>query len=101
MEKVGFDSAFIFKYSERPQTIAKRQFPDDVPNEIKTERIVKLNDLQKRISYWKNLAHMGEIHEVLVEQESTKKSVDEYQGRNDGNKLVIFAKKGSITKGNF
>ncbi len=100
MEKVGFDSAFIFKYSERPQTIAKRQFPDDVPNEIKTERIVKLNDLQKRISYWKNLAHMGEIHEVLVEQESTKKSVDEYQGRNDGNKLVIFAK-GEYHKGQF
>ncbi len=100
METVVYDSAFIFKYSERPQTIAKRKFPDDVPEKVKTERIIKLNEIQKRHSYQKNLAHIGEIHEVLLEQEKTKKSPDEYQGRNDGNKIVIFPK-GDYRKGQF
>jgi len=100
MEEVVYDSAFIFKYSERPQTIAQRKFPDDVPEAVKTERIVKLNEIQKRHSYQKNLSHIGEIHEVLIEEESTKKSPDEYQGRNDGNKIVIFPK-GDYRKGQF
>ncbi len=90
MEEVGFDSAFIFKYSERPGTIAARKYPDDVPEEKKTERIVRLNDLQKQISLRKNRAHIGQVHDVLIEQESTRKSPDDFQGRNDGNKLVII-----------
>jgi tRNA-2-methylthio-N6-dimethylallyladenosine synthase len=100
MEEVVFDSAFIFKYSERPQTVAQRKFPDDVPDAVKTERIVRLNEIQKRHSYRKNLAHRGEIHEVLIEEERSKKSPDEYQGRNDGNKIVIFPK-GDYRKGEF
>ncbi len=100
VETVQFDSAFIFKYSERPKTVAARRFPDDVPDEVKTERIVRLNDIQKKISYQKNLAHVGEIHEVLIEEEKTKKSPDHYQGRNDGNKIVIFPK-GEYRKGQF
>ena len=100
MEAVEFDSAYIFKYSERPQTIAQRKFPDDVPEEEKTRRIVKLNEIQKRHSYHKNLAHVGEIHAVLLEQESTKKSPDDYLGRNDGNKIVIIPK-GGYRKGDF
>jgi tRNA-2-methylthio-N6-dimethylallyladenosine synthase len=90
MEKVKFDSAFIFKYSERRGTIAQKKFPDDVPEEIKTERIVRLNGLQKAISLEKNLSHVGEIHEVLIENESSKKNNLEGTGRNDGNKLVLF-----------
>lgn len=100
MEAVEFDSAYIFKYSERPQTIAQRKFPDDVPEEEKTRRIVKLNEIQKRHSYRKNLAHVGEIHEVLLEQETTKKSAEDYLGRNDGNKIVIVPK-GDYRKGDF
>ncbi|RMF55144.1 MAG: tRNA (N6-isopentenyl adenosine(37)-C2)-methylthiotransferase MiaB [Calditrichaeota bacterium] len=100
MEQVVFDSAFIFKYSERPHTIAQRKFPDDVPDAVKTERIVRLNELQKTHSYQKNEAHIGEIHEVLIEQETTKKSPDEFQGRNDGNKIVIFPR-GDYRKGQF
>lgn len=90
MKKVQYDSAFIFKYSERPQTIASRKYPDDVPEAVKTERIVRLNEIQKRHSYHRNLAHVGQVHDVLVETLSTKKSDAEYQGRNDGNKLVLF-----------
>ena len=92
MEAVKFDSAFIFKYSERPQTVAKRKFPDDIPEAIKTERIVHLNDIQKRHSLAKNKAHIGETHEVLVESTTTRKSAEDMQGRNDGNKIVIFPK---------
>lgn len=100
MEQVVYDSAFIFKYSERPQTIARRKFPDDVPETVKTERIVKLNEIQRRHSYQKNLAHIGETQEVLIEQESTKKSAEEYQGRNDGNKIVIIPE-GNYKAGDF
>ncbi len=63
VREVEFDSAFIFKYSERPKTIAARKYPDDVPEEVKTERIVRLNEIQKEISLKKNRAHIGEVHE--------------------------------------
>ncbi len=100
MEKVEYDSAFIFKYSERPQTIAKRKFPDDVPEPVKTERIVRLNKIQKQHSYQKNLAHVGEVQEILLEQDTTKRSDQECQGRNDANKIVILPK-GDYHKGQF
>ena len=90
MQKVEFDSAFIFKYSERKGTIAARKFADDVPEEVKTERIVALNDMQKEISLKKNRAHIGQVHSVLIDSLSTKKSDLHMQGRNDGNKLVIL-----------
>ena len=100
MEEVQYDSAFIFKYSERPHTVARRKFPDDVPEGVKTERIVRLNEIQKQHSYRKNLAHIGEVHEVLIEEETTKKSAEEFQGRNDGNKIVIVPR-GDYRKGQF
>lgn len=88
--QVEFDSAFIFKYSERKGTIAARKYPDDVPETVKTERIVRLNELQKEISLKKNSAHIGQEHAVLIESMTTKKSQTDVQGRNDGNKLVIL-----------
>jgi len=90
MQHVEFDSAFIFKYSERKGTAAKKKFPDDVPEAIKTERIVRLNEIQKAISLKKNQAHIGQIHAVLIEEESSERSEDDFQGRTDGNKVVIF-----------
>ena len=93
VNKVRFDSAFIFKYSERDGTLAQKHFTDDVPEEVKTERIVTLNELQKSISLHKNRAHIGQVHDVLIEADSTKKSDKDIQGRNDGNKLVILPKK--------
>lgn len=90
MRTVEFDSAFIFKYSERKGTIAARKYPDDVSEEKKTERIVRLNALQKEMSLKKNQAHIGQVHEVLIESMTTKKSETDVQGRNDGNKLVIL-----------
>ncbi|VAX35420.1 tRNA-i(6)A37 methylthiotransferase [hydrothermal vent metagenome] len=86
MKEVKFDSAYIFKYSERQNTIAARKFPDDVSEESKTERIVRLNVLQKDISLRKNEAHVGEIHNILIEEIDT----EHVRGRTDGNKLVTL-----------
>ncbi|MDZ7723650.1 MAG: tRNA (N6-isopentenyl adenosine(37)-C2)-methylthiotransferase MiaB [candidate division KSB1 bacterium] len=92
MRQVQFDSAFIFKYSERQGTLAQKHYEDDVPEEVKTERIVYLNELQKETSLSKNQAHIGQTLNVLLEQDSTKKSNEHMQGRSDGNKLVILKK---------
>ena len=88
--KVGFDSAFMFKYSERQGTIASKKYPDDVPESIKTERIMSLNEIQKEITYQRNLAHVGEIHTVLLEPYPDSKNTDVMPGRTDGNKLVLL-----------
>ncbi len=90
MKEVEFDSAFIFKYSERKNTIAYKQHPDDVSADQKTERIVRVNELQKSISFKKNQAAIGKRFEVLVEGPS-KKNPDEWMGRTEANKTVIFA----------
>ena len=90
VKKVQFDSSFIFKYSEREGTLAAKKYPDDVPAEDKTKRIVQLNEIQKEISFQKNLAHIGQTHTVIVEKLGTKKSKTDIQSRNDGNKIVIF-----------
>ena len=91
MEQVEFDSAFIFKYSQRKGTIAARKYPDDIPEEKKTERIVRLNELQRSITLKKNQAHIGEIQEVLVESKSATGDSENHFGRSDGHKTVILA----------
>lgn len=90
METVCFDHAFIFKYSQRPNTRAAQKFPDDVSEQDKTARIMRLNALQKKIGLKKNQDHIGQVHSVLVEDSQTKKDSRLACGRNDGNKLVFF-----------
>ena len=85
-----FDQAFTFKYSPRKNTLADRKFPDDVPEEEKGRRLSALVDVQRQISLEKNLAQIGQIQEVLIEEEGSKKSSDDFKGRNDGNTIVIF-----------
>jgi len=97
MRAVEFDSAFMFKYSERKNTIAYRKHADDVSEEAKTERIVRLFDLQKRISLKRNQAEIGKVHRVLIEGPS-RKSDEEWMGRTDGNKIVVL-KKGRFAAG--
>jgi len=89
MEAVEFDSAFLFKYSERKNTIAHRKYPDDVPEEAKTARIVRLNELQKAASLRRNRAYAGRTLEVLIEGPS-RKSPDDVLGRDDGNHGVVL-----------
>ena len=88
--KAQFDSAFTFKYSERQGTTASKKYPDDVPEAIKTERIMRLNEIQKEITYQKNRAHIGEIHTVLLEPIPGSKNTNQMPGRTDGNKLVLL-----------
>jgi len=91
MKEVEFDSAFIFKYSERERTAAAKNNKDDVPPEVKTERIVALNEIQKDISYQKNKKHIGETHHILIERQGTNSSETDFQGRNDGGKVVTIS----------
>lgn len=88
MRAVDFDAAFMFKYSERKHTIASRKYPDDVPEEEKTSRIVRLVDLQQEISLKRNQMHLGETFEIMVEGKGKKPH--QLLGRTDGNKVVVF-----------
>ena len=90
VREVEFDSAFNFKYSERPNTRAAMKFPDNVTEEEKKDRITRLNDLQNEICLIKNQAHIGETMDILIEQLTTKRSDKDVQGRADNNKIVII-----------
>ena len=92
--KVQFDSAFTFKYSQRHGTIASRKYPDDVPESLKTERIMLLNEIQKEITFKKNQADIGLVFEILIEPTPQDKPSTNSVGRTDGNKLVIFPRNG-------
>jgi tRNA-2-methylthio-N6-dimethylallyladenosine synthase len=97
IQKVEFDSAFMFKYSERKNTIASKKFPDDVSDEYKTSRITRLVDLQRSISNKKNNAHIGQVFDVLIEGPAKKRN--QLSGRNDGNKIVVFNNSGNFKTG--
>ncbi len=91
--EVGFDSAFMFQYSERPGTKAARHFADDVPPEVKTARLEKLIALQSALSLESNRRDVGKCFEVLVEGPS-KKSESDLMGRTSQNKACVFASGG-------
>ena len=90
VREVEFDSAFIFKYSERVGTIAAKLWPDDVPDHIKSERVTRLVELQKQTSLRKHEALIGQTVRVLIEGES-RKNAAEWRARTDGNTIVVFA----------
>ena len=89
IEKVGYDFAFMFKYSERKGTFAARKMKDDVPEEIKVKRLNEVIELQNKLSTISKQKDIGKIFEVLVEGVS-KKSKNEMFGRNSQNKVVVF-----------
>lgn len=92
MREVGFDSAFMFKYSERPGTYAAKRLEDDVPEEVKSRRLQEIIDLQLELSKQSNENDLGKEFEVLTEGFS-KRSREQLFGRTDQNKVVIFDKK--------
>jgi tRNA-2-methylthio-N6-dimethylallyladenosine synthase len=92
MREVKFDFAYMFKYSERPKTLAQRKYADDVSEEIKSKRLDDVIALQKEHSHENNLKQIGKTFKVLVEGLS-KKSDQEMFGRNSQNTTVIFPKK--------
>ena len=97
VQDIGYHAAFIFKYSERKNTIAERKYPDDVPEPIKSDRVSQLVDLQKKISLQKNRAVIGRTFHALVEGDS-KKSSAQWMGRTDGNITVVWPKDGAPTR---
>ena len=92
MREVGFDSAFMFKYSERPGTYAEKKLDDDISEEVKSRRLQEIIDLQLELSRESNEKDLGKEFEVLIEGFS-KRSRDQLFGRNEQNKVVIFDKK--------
>ena len=91
MRTVGYDSAFMFKYSERPGTYASKHLPDNVPEEVKIRRLNELIKLQTEMSAAANKRDEGSVFEVLVEGPS-KRSREQLCGRTEQNKMVVFDK---------
>ena len=91
MREVGYDSAFMFKYSERPGTYASKHLPDDVPEDVKIRRLNELIHLQTEMSALANKRDEGKEYDVLVEGFS-KRSREQLCGRTEQNKMVVFDK---------
>ena len=91
MREVGYSSAYMFKYSEREGTMAAKRFADDIPDEVKGRRLEEIIALQQDLSLESNQKDIGKTFEVLVEG-SSKRSDNEYFGRNSQNKVLIFPK---------
>lgn len=99
MREVGFDSAFMFKYSERPGTFASRHYPDDIAEEEKIRRLNEIIALQNELSLESNRRDIGKTFEVLVEGYS-KRSREQMCGRTQQNKMIVFPK-GNAKPGDF
>lgn len=101
MEEVGFDSAFMFKYSERPGTFASKHLPDNVPEDVKIERLNRMIALQNELSLKSNQQDVGKEFTVLVEGRSKRNPADLF-GRTSQNKVAVFpagnAKPGDFVK---
>lgn len=89
MAAVRYDYAYMFKYSERPRTLAERKYKDDVPEDVKGRRLQEIIQLQTKLSLESNQRDIGKTFEVMVEGKS-KKSDQEVYGRNSQNKVVVF-----------
>jgi tRNA-2-methylthio-N6-dimethylallyladenosine synthase len=89
MRECGYDSAFMFKYSERPGTYASKHLPDDISEEIKIRRMNEIIELQNQLSAESNAKDVGKVFEVMVEGVS-KRSKEQLFGRTQQNKVVVF-----------
>lgn len=89
MKEVGYDWAFMFKYSEREGTYASKKMPDNIPDEVKTRRLNEIIALQNELSRTRNAEDVGKVYEVLVDGAS-KRDEGEWKGRTSQNKTVVF-----------
>ncbi len=100
MREVKYELAYMFAYSERERTFAHRKMEDDVPEEVKKQRLTEIITQQMAIQAEINQAEVGQRHLVLVEQES-KRSSDQWSGRTDTNKMVVFDKIEGVAPGDY
>jgi tRNA-2-methylthio-N6-dimethylallyladenosine synthase len=91
VEQAQFDSAYIFKYSERKHTIAARKYADDIPDQVKGMRVAQLVEMQRRITLERNRRYIGKDMDVLVEGDATR-SPTQAMGKTDGNITVVWNK---------
>lgn len=89
MDYVKYDFAYMFAYSERPGTLAAKRYEDDVPEEVKKRRLTEVVDKQREHSLYRVENFVGKVHKVLIEGFS-KRSDEDYCGRNDQNTMVVF-----------
>lgn len=92
MEWVEYNFAYMFKYSERPKTLAERKYKDDIAEEVKSKRLAEIVLFQQKLSHKSNLNALNKVHRVLVEGVS-KKSKESMYGRNPQNTVVVFPRK--------
>ena len=86
-----YDMSYMFFYSERPGTLAQRRYTDDIPEDIKKRRLQEIVELQNRLSQESNRKDIGKVYTVLIEGNS-KKSQNDWMGRNSQNKVIVFPK---------
>jgi len=100
MREVKYELAYMFAYSERERTYAHRKMKDDVPDEVKKARLTEIINQQMAIQADINLEEVGQRHLVLIEQES-RRSSDQWSGRTDTNKMVVFDKLDGVGPGDY
>lgn len=101
MSFANYSMSYMFAYSERPGTPAAKKFQDDVPEEIKKRRLAEVIHLQNQLSYQHNIADIGKTFKVLIEGDS-KRSDQEFKGRNSQNKVIVFPKsKNNLKPGDY
>ena len=96
----NYTLCYMYNYSERPGTLAAKKYPDDIPNEVKQRRLAETIVVQRQSSYESNLLDIGKTFEVLIEGDS-KKSNQQFAGRNSQNKVIVFRKSGEYKPGDF
>jgi tRNA-2-methylthio-N6-dimethylallyladenosine synthase len=101
MQLSRFDMAYMFSYSERPGTLAARRYSDDIPEEVKKRRLIEIINLQNEMQRESYRLDVGKTFKVLVEGDS-RKSTEDWCGRNTQNKMVVFPKAGNnVNKGDY
>ncbi|WP_207426537.1 tRNA (N6-isopentenyl adenosine(37)-C2)-methylthiotransferase MiaB [Pedobacter sp. SYSU D00535] len=100
MDYVKYDFAYMFMYSERPGTLAAKRYADDVPEEVKKRRLTEIVNKQQQHSHERLLGQVGQVHKVLIDGFS-KKSKDDYAGRNDQNATVVFPVDSRVKPGQY
>jgi len=100
MERANYAMSYMFAYSERPGTPAAKKYSDDVPEEVKKRRLNEVIRLQNQISLRHNQADVGKTFKVLIEGDS-KRSDQEFKGRNSQNKVLVFPKSPGLKPGDY
>lgn len=100
IQYADYSMSYMFAYSERPGTTAARKLKDDIPEEVKKRRLQEIIRLQTQVSFYHNKRDIGHIFEVLIEGDS-KRSDQDFCGRNSQNKMVVFPKKPGLKPGDY